>query len=98
MASRMQSRVEGAGPRACRSRSGQHALEEPENLSCRSVTGRAPLPVERQAVLLSRSPDASYRLCGVGWTITRDNASCGFLRSEIFLSLRVYGPFRGLVR
>jgi hypothetical protein len=49
-------------------------------------------------VLLGRSPDASYRLCGVGWTITRENASCGFLRSEIFLSLRVYGPFRRLVR
>jgi len=42
--------------------------------------------------------DASYRIFGVGWTITREDVSYGFLRSEILLSLRIYEPFRGLLR
>lgn len=42
--------------------------------------------------------DASYRIFGVGWTITREEVSYGFLRSEILLSLRIYEPFRGLLR
>lgn len=42
--------------------------------------------------------DASYRIFGVGWTITKEDVSMGFLRSEILLSLRIYEPFRGLLR
>jgi opacity protein-like surface antigen len=42
--------------------------------------------------------DASYRIFGVGWTITREDVAFGFLRSEILLSLRIYEPFRGLLR
>lgn len=42
--------------------------------------------------------DASYRIFSVGWTLTREDISYGFLRSEILLSLRIYEPFRGLVR
>ncbi|MGI9177901.1 MAG: outer membrane protein [Pirellulales bacterium] len=42
--------------------------------------------------------DASYRIFGVGWTITREDLAYGFLRSEILLSVRIYEPFRGLLR
>lgn len=42
--------------------------------------------------------DASYRIFGVGWTINRQDVAFGFLRSEILLSVRVYEPFRGLLR
>lgn len=42
--------------------------------------------------------DASYRLFGTGWTFTRENFAAGFPRNEILLSLRVYEPFRGLLR
>jgi opacity protein-like surface antigen len=42
--------------------------------------------------------DASYRLFGTGWTITREGAAAGFPRNEILLSLRIYEPFRGLMR
>ncbi|MFM8891636.1 MAG: outer membrane protein, partial [Planctomycetia bacterium] len=42
--------------------------------------------------------DASYRIFGFGWTVTREDVAFGFLRSEILLSLRVYEPFRGLLR
>lgn len=42
--------------------------------------------------------DTSYRIFGVGWTVTREDVAFGFLRSEILLSLRIYEPFRGLLR
>ena len=42
--------------------------------------------------------DVSYRLFGTGWTITRESLSAGFPRNEILLSLRIYEPFRGLMR
>jgi opacity protein-like surface antigen len=42
--------------------------------------------------------DASYRLFGTGWTITREGSAAGFPRNEILISLRVYEPFRGLMR
>jgi opacity protein-like surface antigen len=42
--------------------------------------------------------DASYRLFGTGWTITREGLAAGFPRNEILISLRVYEPFRGLMR
>ena len=42
--------------------------------------------------------DASYRFFGTGWTITRESFSAGFPRNEILLSLRIYEPFRGLMR
>ena len=42
--------------------------------------------------------DASYRVFGTGWTITREAISAGFPRNEILLSLRIYEPFRGLLR
>lgn len=42
--------------------------------------------------------DASYRLFGTGWTITREGFAAGFPRNEILLSLRIYEPFRGLIR
>ena len=42
--------------------------------------------------------DASYRIFGTGWTITREDLAYGFLRSEILLSVRIYEPFRGLLR
>lgn len=42
--------------------------------------------------------DVSYRLFGLGWTITADDIAYGFLRNEILLSLRIYEPFRGLLR
>lgn len=42
--------------------------------------------------------DASYRIFGVGWTISRQDVAFGFLRSEILLSVRIYEPFRGLLR
>jgi opacity protein-like surface antigen len=42
--------------------------------------------------------DASYRLFGTGWTITREGSAAGFPRNEILLSLRIYEPFRGLMR
>lgn len=42
--------------------------------------------------------DASYRLFGTGWTFTRDNFAFGFPRNEILISLRIYEPFRGLLR
>ena len=42
--------------------------------------------------------DASYRLFGTGWTFTRENFAVGFPRNEILISLRVYEPFRGLLR
>ena len=42
--------------------------------------------------------DASYRLFGTGWTMTREGLAAGFPRNEILLSLRIYEPFRGLMR
>lgn len=42
--------------------------------------------------------DASYRLFGTGWTFTRESFAAGFPRNEILLSLRLYEPFRGLLR
>ncbi len=42
--------------------------------------------------------DVSYRIFGTGWTVTREAAVAGFPRNEILLSLRIYEPFRGLVR
>ena len=42
--------------------------------------------------------DASYRFFGTGWSITRESFSSGFPRNEILLSLRMYEPFRGLMR
>lgn len=42
--------------------------------------------------------DASYRIFGTGWTVTRESAVAGFPRNEILLSLRIYEPFRGLLR
>lgn len=42
--------------------------------------------------------DASYRFFGTGWTMTRENFAAGFPRNEILLSLRIYEPFRGLMR
>ncbi|MEI6238807.1 MAG: hypothetical protein WCR51_00310 [Planctomycetia bacterium] len=42
--------------------------------------------------------DVSYRLFGLGWSITANDLAYGFLRSEVLLSLRVYEPFRGLIR
>lgn len=42
--------------------------------------------------------DASYRIFGSGWTVTREAAVAGFPRNEILLSLRIYEPFRGMLR
>ena len=42
--------------------------------------------------------DASYRLFGTGWTMTRESFASGFPRNEILISLRIYEPFRGLIR
>ena len=42
--------------------------------------------------------DLSYRVFGVGWTITANDLAYGFLRTEVLLSLRIYEPFRGLMR
>jgi opacity protein-like surface antigen len=42
--------------------------------------------------------DASYRLFGTGWTVSRESLSAGFPRNEILISLRIYEPFRGLMR
>ena len=42
--------------------------------------------------------DASYRIFGAGWTVTREDLAYGLLRSEILLSVRIYEPFRGLLR
>ncbi|MFM9059879.1 MAG: outer membrane protein [Planctomycetaceae bacterium] len=42
--------------------------------------------------------DASYRLFGTGWTFTREGFAGGFPRNEILISLRIYEPFRGLLR
>ena len=42
--------------------------------------------------------DLSYRVFGVGWTITSNELAYGFLRTEVLLSLRIYEPFRGLIR
>jgi opacity protein-like surface antigen len=42
--------------------------------------------------------DASYRLFGTGWTITREGSAAGFPRNEILLSVRIFEPFRGLMR
>ena len=42
--------------------------------------------------------DLSYRVFGVGWTITSAELAYGFLRTEVLLSLRIYEPFRGLIR
>jgi opacity protein-like surface antigen len=41
--------------------------------------------------------DLSYRIFGLGWSITADDLAFGFLRSEVLLSLRIYEPFRGLL-
>ena len=41
--------------------------------------------------------DVSYRIFGLGWSITADDLTYGFLRSEVLLSLRIYNPFRGLM-
>jgi opacity protein-like surface antigen len=42
--------------------------------------------------------DASYRVFGVGWTMTRSAFATGFPRNEILISLRIFEPFRGLMR
>jgi len=42
--------------------------------------------------------DAGYRIFGVGWTITRQDIAFGLLRGEVLVSLRIYEPFRGLLR
>ena len=42
--------------------------------------------------------DLSYRVFGVGWTVTANDLAYGFLRTEVLLSLRIYEPFRGLMR
>lgn len=42
--------------------------------------------------------DVSYRIFGLGWSVTADDLAYGFLRSEVLLSLRIYEPFRGLMR
>ena len=42
--------------------------------------------------------DLSYRVFGVGWSVTADDLAYGFLRTEVLLSLRIYEPFRGLMR
>jgi len=42
--------------------------------------------------------DVSYRIFGLGWSVTADDLAYGFLRSEVLLSLRIYEPFRGLIR
>ena len=42
--------------------------------------------------------DLSYRVFGVGWSITANDLAYGFLRTEVLLSLRIYEPFRGLMR
>jgi opacity protein-like surface antigen len=42
--------------------------------------------------------DASYRFIGTGYTITRASLVAGFPRNEVLISLRIYEPFRGLVR
>jgi opacity protein-like surface antigen len=42
--------------------------------------------------------DASYRFFGTGYTITRASLVAGFPRNEVLISLRIYEPFRGLVR
>ncbi len=41
--------------------------------------------------------DVSYRIFGLGWSVTADDLAYGFLRSEVLLSLRIYEPFRGLL-
>jgi hypothetical protein len=42
--------------------------------------------------------DASYRIFGTGWSVTREAVVAGFPRNEILLSLRMYEPFRGFLR
>ena len=42
--------------------------------------------------------DVSYRVFGLGWSITADDLAWGFLRSEVLLSLRISEPFRGPMR
>ena len=42
--------------------------------------------------------DLSYRVFGLGWTYTSNDLAYGFLRTEVLLSLRIYEPFRGLIR
>lgn len=42
--------------------------------------------------------DVGYRFFGVGWTATRADLAYGLWRSEVLLSLRIYEPFRGLLR
>jgi hypothetical protein len=42
--------------------------------------------------------DAGYRLFGTGWTMTRESFAAGFPRNEILVILRIYEPFRGLMR
>ncbi len=42
--------------------------------------------------------DLSYRVFGLGWTITANDLAYGFVRTEVLLSLRIYEPFRGLMR
>ena len=42
--------------------------------------------------------DLSYRVFGLGWTYTSNDLAYGFLRTEVLLSLRIYEPFRGLMR
>jgi opacity protein-like surface antigen len=42
--------------------------------------------------------DLSYRLFGLGWSITAGELAYGYLRTEVLLSLRIYEPFRGLMR
>jgi len=41
--------------------------------------------------------DLSYRVFGLGWSITARDLEYGFLRNEVLLSLRIYEPFRGLM-
>jgi opacity protein-like surface antigen len=40
--------------------------------------------------------DVSYRIFGLGWSVTAKDAEYGFLRNEVLLSVRIYEPFRGL--
>lgn len=42
--------------------------------------------------------DVSYRWFCMGWSVTANDLAYGFLRNEILLTLRIYEPFRGLMR
>ena len=63
----------------------------------RSMLGNSAL-VESGNVNDRVAVDLSYRVFGLGWTITANDLAYGFLRTEVLLSLRIYEPFRGLMR